>query len=135
MYELVPEKTKKIEYLEGTPWRFQGYNYFSDNPAEMIEWLDAHHGGTGDMITNYLSNSIVEGGKAPVFGTPADEGLTYDDVEFQASDGVTPSRVARAGRHRQDHRAVPLRRASAVAPATRPRARGGRSCGRRTSRS
>ena len=41
------------------------------------------------MITNYLSNSIVEGGKAPVFGTPADEGLTYDDVEFQASDGVT----------------------------------------------
>lgn len=40
------------------------------------------------MIINYLSNSIVEGGKAPVFGTPADEGLTYDDVEFRASDGV-----------------------------------------------
>ena len=45
MYELVPVDDKKIEYLEGTPWRFQGYNYFSDNPAEMIEWFDAHHGG------------------------------------------------------------------------------------------
>ena len=41
------------------------------------------------MLINYLSNSIVEGGKAPVFGTPADLGLAYDDVEFDASDGVT----------------------------------------------
>ena len=41
------------------------------------------------MLINYLSNSIVQGGKAPVFGTPADAELPYDDVEFEASDGVT----------------------------------------------
>lgn len=41
------------------------------------------------MITNYLSNSIVKGGQAPVFGTPSDYGLEYEDVSFAASDGVT----------------------------------------------
>lgn len=41
------------------------------------------------MLIDYLSNSIVQGGKAPVFGTPADAGLAYEDVEFSASDGVT----------------------------------------------
>jgi pimeloyl-ACP methyl ester carboxylesterase len=41
------------------------------------------------MIINYLSNSIVKGGQAPVFGSPADYGLEYEDVTFQASDGVT----------------------------------------------
>lgn len=40
------------------------------------------------MLIDYLSNSIVQGGKAPVFGTPADVGLDHDDVEFEASDGV-----------------------------------------------
>ncbi|MEL7209059.1 MAG: alpha/beta fold hydrolase, partial [Actinomycetota bacterium] len=39
-------------------------------------------------MINYLSNSIVEGGKAPVFGSPADVGLAYEDVEFEANDGV-----------------------------------------------
>ncbi len=43
------------------------------------------------MITNYLSNSIVKGGQAPVFGTPGDFGLEYEDVTFQASDGVNLS--------------------------------------------
>jgi len=43
------------------------------------------------MITNYLSNSIVKGGKSPVFGTPGDFGLAYEDVTFQANDGVTLS--------------------------------------------
>ncbi len=42
MYEATPTDDKKIVYVEGTPWRFQGYNYFSDHPAEMIEWLDGH---------------------------------------------------------------------------------------------
>ncbi|MEL7486544.1 MAG: alpha/beta fold hydrolase [Pseudomonadota bacterium] len=41
------------------------------------------------MITNYLSNSIVKGGMAPVFDTPADYGLDYEDVSFTAKDGVT----------------------------------------------
>ena len=40
------------------------------------------------MIINYLSNSIVKGGQAPVYNTPQDYQLTYEDVTFQASDGV-----------------------------------------------
>ncbi len=43
------------------------------------------------MIINYLSNSIVRGGQAPVFGSPGEYGLEYEDVTFQASDGVTLS--------------------------------------------
>lgn len=42
MYELTPVEDKKIEYLEGTPWRFKGYSYFSENPEAMIDWFDAH---------------------------------------------------------------------------------------------
>ena len=41
------------------------------------------------MIVNYLSNAIVKGGQAPVFGNPKEYGLEYEDVSFQASDGVT----------------------------------------------
>jgi len=40
------------------------------------------------MIINYLSNSIVKGGIAPVFDTPSDYELDYEDVIFQAKDGV-----------------------------------------------
>lgn len=40
------------------------------------------------MITNYLSNSIVKGGVAPVFDTPSDYGLDYEDVDFAAKDGT-----------------------------------------------
>ena len=40
------------------------------------------------MIINYLSNSIVKGGQAPVYDTPKDYGLDYEDVTFEASDGV-----------------------------------------------
>lgn len=43
------------------------------------------------MIINYLSNSIVKGGQAPVYDTPKDYGLVYEDVTFKASDGVTLS--------------------------------------------
>jgi len=42
MHDLVPIEDKKIEYLEGTSWRFKGYNYHSDNPEAMIEWYNAH---------------------------------------------------------------------------------------------
>lgn len=41
------------------------------------------------MITNYLSNSIVKGGIAPVFDLPSDYGLDYEEVSFAAEDGVT----------------------------------------------
>lgn len=40
------------------------------------------------MITNYLSNSIVKGGVAPVFDLPSDYGLDYEEVTFKAQDGV-----------------------------------------------
>ena len=43
------------------------------------------------MIINYLSNSIVKGGQAPVFGSPADYDLEYEDVTFEAGDGVSLS--------------------------------------------
>jgi dienelactone hydrolase len=43
------------------------------------------------MVINYLSNSIVKGGQAPVFGSPKDFGLDYEDVTFNAKDGVTLS--------------------------------------------
>ena len=42
MHDLVPVEDKKIEYLEGTPWRFAGYNYFSEHPESMVEWFDSH---------------------------------------------------------------------------------------------
>lgn len=42
MYDLAPTDDKKIHYIEGTPWRFEGYNFFSDHPEQMIEWFDAH---------------------------------------------------------------------------------------------
>ncbi|MBX2822271.1 MAG: alpha/beta hydrolase [Rhodothermaceae bacterium] len=42
MYDLTPVSDKKIYYIEGTPWRFKGYTYFSENPEQMVEWFDAH---------------------------------------------------------------------------------------------
>lgn len=44
MFEIAPTKDKKIIYMEGTSLRFKGYNYFSDNPEEMIQWFDDHMG-------------------------------------------------------------------------------------------
>lgn len=43
------------------------------------------------MLINYLSNSIVKGGQAPVFDNPKDYGLDYEDVTFTAEDGVSLS--------------------------------------------
>ncbi len=42
MYDLTPVEDKKIEYLEDTPWRFDGYKYFSEHPEQIIAWFDAH---------------------------------------------------------------------------------------------
>ena len=42
MYELAATDDKKIHYIEDTPWRFKGYQFFSDAPAQMIEWYNAH---------------------------------------------------------------------------------------------
>ena len=42
MYDLTPVEDKKVEYLENTPWRFEGYKYFSEHPEAMIAWFDSH---------------------------------------------------------------------------------------------
>lgn len=42
MFELAPVADKKIHYIEGTPWRFKGYTFFSEQPERMVTWFDAH---------------------------------------------------------------------------------------------
>ncbi|MEM7095275.1 MAG: alpha/beta hydrolase [Actinomycetota bacterium] len=42
MFDSVPVEDKKIEYVEGTPWRFKGYTHHSEHPEAMVEWFDAH---------------------------------------------------------------------------------------------
>ncbi len=42
MYDLAPVADKKIHYIEGTPWRFKGYTFFSEQPEMMVAWFDAH---------------------------------------------------------------------------------------------
>lgn len=42
MYELTPTDDKKVQYIEGTEWRFKAYTHFSENPEAMIAWYDAH---------------------------------------------------------------------------------------------
>lgn len=44
----------------------------------------------GKMVYN-LSDAMIKGGQAPVFSTPSDYELEYEDVTFKASDGVTLS--------------------------------------------
>ena len=41
------------------------------------------------MIGKMVSNMMIKPGKSPVFDRPEDFGLAYEDVEFQAEDGVT----------------------------------------------
>ncbi len=40
------------------------------------------------MVTNFLANSIVKGGVAPLFDNPKNYGLSYEDVSIIAADGV-----------------------------------------------
>ncbi len=42
MYDNTSVEDKKIHYIEGTPWRFKGYTYFSEHPEQMVEWFDVH---------------------------------------------------------------------------------------------
>ena len=41
------------------------------------------------MFAKMVSNMMIKPGKSPVFGHPKELGLAHEDVEFQASDGVT----------------------------------------------
>ena len=42
IFDAIPVEDKKLHWIEGTPWRFHGYTYFSEHPEQMIEWYDAH---------------------------------------------------------------------------------------------
>ncbi len=41
------------------------------------------------MFGTMVSNLMIKPGKSPVFGSPKDVGLDYEDAEFQTADGVT----------------------------------------------
>jgi len=43
------------------------------------------------MIVKYFADLMTQPGKSPVFDNPQDFGLAYENVTFQASDGVTLS--------------------------------------------
>jgi hypothetical protein len=43
------------------------------------------------MMANYVADMMIKPGKSPVFNSPKDFGLEYEDVTFKASDGVTLS--------------------------------------------
>ncbi len=40
MYDNTKVEDKKIYFIEDTPWRFRGYQYFSDHPQQMIDWYN-----------------------------------------------------------------------------------------------
>ena len=42
IYNNISAKDKKLFWIEGTDQRFQGYNYFGQNPKVMLEWFDKH---------------------------------------------------------------------------------------------
>jgi len=42
IYNNISAKDKKLFWIEGTDQRFQGYNYFGQNPKVMLEWFDTH---------------------------------------------------------------------------------------------
>ena len=42
IFDTLPNKKKKLLWIEGTPVRYEGYRYFSRNPREMVAWYDAH---------------------------------------------------------------------------------------------
>ena len=43
IFDCIPVKDKKLFWIEGTPWRFHGYTYFSEHPEQMIEWYNKHN--------------------------------------------------------------------------------------------
>ena len=42
MFDKVAVEDKEMIWIEDTEWRFKGYQYFSDQPEEMISWYNAH---------------------------------------------------------------------------------------------
>lgn len=42
IYDNIAAKDKKLFWIEGTTRRFDGYNYFAENPQLMLDWFDTH---------------------------------------------------------------------------------------------
>ena len=42
VYDAIPVEDKKLYWIEGTNQRFRGYTYFSENPAQMVQWYNEH---------------------------------------------------------------------------------------------
>jgi hypothetical protein len=42
IYDNIPAKDKELLWIEGTTRRFDGYNYFSEKPRQMLDWFDSH---------------------------------------------------------------------------------------------
>lgn len=41
-FDLIPGDDKKLFWVEGTTRRFDGYNYFGENPEQMIEFYNKY---------------------------------------------------------------------------------------------
>ncbi|MEU8585321.1 alpha/beta hydrolase family protein [Streptomyces abikoensis] len=42
IFDAVPVGEKKLFWIEGSTRRWDGYNYFSEHPAQLVEWFDKH---------------------------------------------------------------------------------------------
>jgi uncharacterized protein len=42
IYDAIPVEEKKLVWIEGTPRRFDGYNYFGEHPEVAIDWFNSH---------------------------------------------------------------------------------------------
>ncbi|GHF77376.1 hypothetical protein GCM10018790_64350 [Kitasatospora xanthocidica] len=42
IFDAIPTADKKLFWIEGSTRRWDGYNYFSEHPEQMIEWFDKH---------------------------------------------------------------------------------------------
>lgn len=42
IYDTISAKDKKLFWIEGTDRRFDGYNYFGENPKLVLDWFDSH---------------------------------------------------------------------------------------------
>ncbi|MBO9451816.1 hypothetical protein J7426_16195 [Tropicibacter sp. R16_0] len=40
IYDAIPGDDKKLYWIEDTTQRFRGYQYFSENPKQMVDWYD-----------------------------------------------------------------------------------------------
>jgi len=42
MYDIIAARDKKLFWIAETDVRFQGYNYFGNNPRLVLDWFDSH---------------------------------------------------------------------------------------------